>query len=113
AQCLLNTFVGNEAEEGRLLQLDRNALTQRAIEDSVPSRIRKVCDQDGVFLIQGNGPAPAEKENCCEQDEGKADANRHRDKPTHAPVRSGWNGLRGVTGSADCLLSTHRRAGAT
>src|SRR5271166_5045539 len=47
---MLDTFVGNEAEERRLFQLYGQSLAQRAIEDRITSGICKIGQDDRVLV---------------------------------------------------------------
>jgi hypothetical protein len=50
-----NSIVGRDAEEGRLSELDRQALTQRLVEHRIARRIREVGQHQHILVRQRFG----------------------------------------------------------
>ena len=48
----LDTLVGDQAKERRLLQLDRKPFSERSVEYCIASRVGEISENDGVFFRQ-------------------------------------------------------------
>jgi len=66
AQRLPDLILGNEAEKGRLLELHRQALPQRAVEDRIARRVLKIGEDNSVFVGQHRRAMEMEVAACDE-----------------------------------------------
>jgi hypothetical protein len=64
-QGLLDALLGDELEEWRLLELDRERLFQGIVKYSVPYRVGKVGQHNGVFLGELRTPMEIEESAHC------------------------------------------------
>ncbi len=75
AECLLDALFGDDAEEGRLFELDGESLLKGVVEDGVAGGVGEVGEDDGVLLGEFCGVGGAVIEKCGggeEHDEGSA-----------------------------------------
>jgi hypothetical protein len=71
-QCLLDTSLGDHAQEGRLLQLNGKSLTQRPVEDRIAGGIDEVRKHQYIFVRERFGLRALPKEDSarCQKQHG-------------------------------------------
>jgi len=83
-QGLVQLAVGEDIEERRLFEVDRQGFFERAVENRIAGSVCEVGDHDGVFLGQGLGPVRAIVESASDQRRGQQ--NRDHDRPGPSAV---------------------------
>src|SRR5882672_4753504 len=101
----LNSRFGKQVQIGRLFELDREGLLQRAIEDGVSRGVDEIGEEDRIFFREGASATSGE-----ETAYGDGNDNRGEDNPQQ---RLSLHGLHDGGGNADGgrRLRRSRRAG--
>ncbi len=77
-----NPIRGNDAEEGRLLELDDHRLLQGAVEERVAGRIDEIGDDDGVAIGQRRRrPRIEERADSCRNGRERSAGDRPSSQP--------------------------------
>src|SRR5208283_4332862 len=66
SQYVPDAVVRNQLQEGRLLELHRQALPERVVENGIAGHVREIGDHNRVFLSQSNGWTLMKKQTCAE-----------------------------------------------